>query len=119
MKQIVLTKLENTNNNSVSMATLKSENNLMKDFSNYSDNKIENDIDIQFIEYNKQASAIKLAKKELIQLFETIKTQASHSKKQFNSTIINFEQNIDDISDEEDNYSNVSNFMSIVTDSSC
>jgi cell shape-determining protein MreC len=97
------------------MISLKSEGQPMKDFSKFNeDNKknIEHNIDLQYTEYNRQAAAIKSAKSELQQLLETIKIQAYHSKKMFNSTVI------DDISDEEDDCSNVSNFMSIATDSS-
>lgn len=113
MKNIVLAGIENTDTKPESVS-LKSDIQPMKDFSKYSeDNRdIEHEIDLQYSEYNRQASAIKSAKTELQLLFDTIKTQAYHSKKMFNSTIV------DDISDEEDNYSNISNFMSIVTDSS-
>lgn len=115
MKKIVTTGLENNNK----FMSMKPESNSMKDFSKYSETRKIEDIDTQFIEFNKQASAIKSAKTELQQLFETIKTQTNLSKKQFNSTIINYETNINDIiSDEEDNYSNLSNFTSIITDSS-
>lgn len=115
IKNIVLTGIENADIKHEATISLKSESQPMKDFAKYSeDNKkdIEHDIDLQYSEYNRQASAIKSAKKELQQLFETIQTQAYHSTKMFNSTVV------DDISDEEDICSNVSNFMSIVTDSS-
>lgn len=121
MKQIVLTGLENTNIKSVSMTSLKSEDNLIKDFPKHSeDNKkyVDNDFDTLYSEYNREASAIKLAKTELHQLFETIKTQAYQSKKLFNSTFVDNERVLSDISDEEES-SNVSNFMSVVTHSSC
>ncbi|XP_060838606.1 uveal autoantigen with coiled-coil domains and ankyrin repeats protein-like isoform X1 [Rhopalosiphum padi] len=121
MKQIVLTGLENNNIKSVSMTSLKSEDNLINDFPKHiEDNKKyeDNDIDTQYTEYNREASAIKLAKTELHQLFETIKTQAYHSKKLFNSTFVDNEKVLSDISDEEES-SNVSNFMSVVTHSSC
>lgn len=72
-------------------------------------------IDAQYMEYNQQASDLKQAKAELQQLFKTIKSQANLSKKLFNSTFVD-ENGLSDMSDEEDNYSN---FMSIVTDSSC
>ncbi|XP_025202636.1 uncharacterized protein LOC112599779 isoform X2 [Melanaphis sacchari] len=120
MKQIVLTGLDNTNIETVSMTSLKSEDNLKKDFSMHGeDNKnyINNDLDTQYTEYNRKASAIKLAKTELHQLFETIKTQAYHSKKLFSSTFVDNERVLSDISDEEES-SNVSNFMSVVTHSS-
>ncbi|XP_025414153.1 lamin-like protein isoform X2 [Sipha flava] len=115
IKNIVLTGIENTDIKPESMISLKSEGQPMKDFSKFNeDNKknIEHNIDLQYTEYNRQAAAIKSAKSELQQLLETIKIQAYHSKKMFNSTVI------DDISDEEDDCSNVSNFMSIATDSS-
>ncbi|XP_050052941.1 uveal autoantigen with coiled-coil domains and ankyrin repeats protein-like isoform X2 [Aphis gossypii] len=120
MKQIVLTGLENTNIKSVSMTSLKSEDNLIKDFPKHSeDNKkyVDNDFDTLYSEFNREASAIKLAKTELHQLFETIKTQAYQSKNLFNSTFVDNERVLSDISDEEEG-SNVSNFMSIVTHSS-
>lgn len=119
MKHVVMTGLENTNIKSIPMRSLKSGNNSIMDFSKYNENhKIENDIDTRYIEFNKKASAIKLVKTELQQLFETIQTQTNLSKKLFNSTIIKCEKNMNDISDEEDNYSNVSNFTSIITNSS-
>jgi len=120
MKQIVLTGLENNDFKSGSM-TLKSESNLIKDFPKHGgDHKhyVENDIDTKYTEYNREASAIKLAKTELQQLFETIKKQTHHSKKLFNSTFVDNERVLSDISDDEEN-SNVSNFMSVVTHSSC
>lgn len=116
IKQIVFAGIENTNIKSVSTASLKSENNLMKDFSSIKeDNKVvELDIDTQYSEYNKQVSGIKLVKAELQQLFEKLTTQTNISKKMLNSTMIE-----SDISDEEDNHSSISNFKSIITDSSC
>jgi len=118
MKQIVLTGLENHNNKSAPTTSMKSKgNDLIKDFTKYGeDNKIdiELDIDTQYTEYNRQASAIKLAKSEINQLFEAINTQTHLSHKLFNSTIID-----NDISDDEDNHSNVTNFISIVTESNC
>lgn len=119
MKKFVLPESENINIKSVSMTSSKSEENLMN-FSKYSKkNKknIEYDIDKQYTEYNRQASTLKLAKTELQELFETIKIKADHSQKQFNSFIVDNERNLSGISDEEDD-SNVTNFMSIVTDSS-
>ncbi|CAI6349374.1 unnamed protein product [Macrosiphum euphorbiae] len=121
MKQIVLTGLENKDKDikSVSMTSLKSEGDLIKDFPKCSDKSYEeHDIDIKCIAYNREASAIKLAKLELQQLFETIKKQTHNSKKLFNSTFVDNERVLSDISDEEEN-SNVSNFMSVVTHSSC
>ncbi|XP_022159990.1 uncharacterized protein LOC111026252 isoform X2 [Myzus persicae] len=121
MKQIVLTGLENNDIKSVSMTSLKSEDNLIKDFPKDCEghkNYVEHDIGSKYIEYNREASAIKLAKTELQQLFETIKKQTHHSKKLFNSTFVDNERVLSDISDEEEN-SNVSNFMSVVTHSSC
>lgn len=118
MKQIVLTGLEN-DIKSVSMTSLKSEGNLIKDFPKRVDEScVEHDIDTKYSAYNREASAIKLAKTELQQLFETIKKQTHHSKKLFNSTFVDNERVLSDISDEEEN-SNVSNFMSVVTNSSC
>lgn len=121
MKQNVLTELENNDIKSVSITSLKSEGNLIKDFLKHGEDKkndIGNNINTQYTEYNKEALAIKLARTELQQLFETIKTQAQHSKKLFNSTFVDNERVLSDISDEEEN-SNVSNFMSVVTHSSC
>lgn len=118
MKQIVLTELENHNNKSVPTTSMKSKgSNLIKDFTKYGeDNKIdiELDIDSRYTEYNRQASVIKLAKSEIHQLFEAINTQTHLSHKLFNSTIVDNE-----ISDDEDNHSNITNFMSIVTESHC
>lgn len=119
MKQIMLAGLENPDVKCVSMPSLKLEGNRMKNFTKYSEeNKkyIELDIDTQYTEYNRQASVIKLAKTELNQLFETIKVQANLSKKLLNS--FDNESNLNDISDEEDSCSNVTNCMSIVTNSS-
>jgi len=121
MKQIVLTGLVNNDIKSVSMTSLKSEGNLMKDFPKHSeDNKnyVEHKINKKYTEYNREASAIKLAKTELQQLFETIKKQSHNSKKLFNSTFVDNEKVLSDISDDEEN-SNASNFMSVVTHSSC
>jgi len=119
MKQIVLTGLENKDIKSVSMTSLKSEGDLIKDFPKCGDKSyVEHDIDTKYIAYNREASAIKLAKTELQQLFETIKKQTHNSKKLFNSTFVDNEKVLSDISDEEEN-SNVSNFMSVVTHSSC
>lgn len=121
MKQIVLTGLENKNIKSVSMTSLKSEGDRIKDFPKRGeDNKnyVKNEIDTKYTEYNREASAIKIAKTELQQLFETIKKQTHHSKKLFNSTFVDNERVLSDISDDEEN-SNVSNFMSVVTYSSC
>ncbi|VVC43530.1 Hypothetical protein CINCED_3A001879 [Cinara cedri] len=119
MKKGVLAGLEKTNNHTVSI----SENNTIKDLFKYCEdhkNNIEYDIDRQYTNYNRQALAIKLAKTELQQLFETIKMQAILSKKLFSSTIVDEnERNLSDMSDEDENHSNVSNFMSIVTNSSC
>lgn len=120
MKQIMLAGLEIPDVKPVSMTSLKLERNLMKNFTKYSEeNKkyIERDIDTQYTEYNRQVSVIKQAKTELHQLFETIKIQANLSKKLFNSSIIDNKRNLNDISDEEDS-SNVTNCMSIVTNSS-
>jgi len=118
MKQIVLTELENHNNKSVPTTSMKSKgNDLIKDFIKYDENNkkdIELDIDTRYTEYNRQASAIKLAKKEIHQLFEAINTQTHLSHKLFNSTIVD-----NDISDDEDSHSNVTDFMSIVTESNC
>lgn len=121
MKKIMLAGLEN--NKSASMTVLKSECNLMKDFSKYSEdskNNIKQDIDVKYSEYNLKASAIKLAKMELQQLFETVKTQTNISKKLFNSSIIGSEGNLSDLSDDdhEDNQSHFSKCISLVTDSS-
>lgn len=119
IKKSVLTELENANKQSVSMTP---KNNMMKDLSKYSEdykNNIECDIDTQYTNYNRQALAIKLAKKELQQLFETIKMQATLSKQLFSSTIVdNNENNLSDISEDNDNHSNVSNLTSIATNSS-
>lgn len=120
MKKIVLSSLDNADVKFLSM-TSKPDSNFMKDFSESNkDNKntFNHNIDSQYLEYNQKASAIKLAKTELQQLFETIKTQANLSKKLFNSSVVENDNNFSDLSDEEDNHSNVSNFMSIVTDSS-
>ena len=119
MKQIVLTGLENKDIKSVSMTSLKSEDDLIKDFPKCGDKSyVEHDIDTNYFAYNREASAIKLAKTELQLLFETIKKQTHNSKKLFNSTFVDNERVLSDISDEEEN-SNVSNFMSVVTHSSC
>jgi len=121
MKQIVLTGLENNDIKSVSMTSLKSGGNPIEDFTKHCENHknyVEHGIDTKYTEYNREASAIKLAKSELQQLFETIKKQTHHSKKLFNSTFVDNERVLSDISDEEEN-SNVSNFMSVMTHSSC
>lgn len=122
MKQIMmLSGLENPDVKSVSMTSLKSEENLLKNFTKYSEeNKkyIEYDIDTQYTEYNRQASVIKMAKTELHELFETIKIQANLSKKLFNSSTVDNKRNLNDISDDEDKCSNVTNCTSIVTNSS-
>lgn len=118
MKQIVLTGLVNNDINSVSM---KSEGNIIKDFPKVTEvhNKyLAHNKDTQYTQYNREASAIKQAKTELQQLFEAIKTQTHLSKQLFNSTIVDNERNLSDISDEEES-SDVSNFMSVVTHSSC
>jgi len=118
MKQIMSDRFQNTD---ILMSTLKLEGNKIKDFSKFNEdnkNDIEHDIDIQYTEYNRQASAIKQAKTELDQLFKTIQTQTYISKKLFNSTTVDNERNLSDISDEDDNCSIISNFMSVVTDSS-
>lgn len=117
MKEIVLSGLENMDIKSISMTSLKSEGN-QKGYK-VNNTNVENDIDAQYNEYNRQASAIKQAKTELQQLFKTIKTQTNHSKKLFNSTAVDNERILSDISDDEDNHSNLTNFMSVVTDSSC
>lgn len=96
------------------MISLKTKNNV-KDISKYN----EKCIDIQYTKHQQQVSAIKQAKIELQQLFEIIETQTNLSKKLFNSTIIDNEINLSDISDEEDNQSNATNLVSVVTDSSC
>lgn len=115
----MLNGIENTDIiNSVSL--LKSDNPI-KGFSKHSENNINNveyNTDRQYTEYNQKASAIKLAKTELQQLFETIKTQANLSKKLFNSSVVN-NDDLSNFSDEEDNYSSVSNLRSVMTDSSC
>lgn len=115
----MFTGLENANNQSV---TITPGNNIMKDLSKYSEdhnNHIECDINTQYINYNRQAAAIQLAKRELQQLFETIKMQATLSKQLFSSTTVdNNENNLSDISDDDDNHSNVSNLTSIATNSS-
>lgn len=99
------------------MISLKPENNII-DLSKCSED-IECDINTKYTNYNRQASAIKLAKTELQQLFETIKMQAIHSKQLFSSTVVDDnEKDLSNISDEDDNHSNVSNLMSIVTNSS-
>lgn len=98
--------------------TLESEGNQktnMPKFNEINKNDTKHNIDAQYTEYNQQASDLKLAKAELQQLFKTIKSQANLSKKLFNSTFVD-ENGLSDMSDEEDNYSN---FISIVTDSSC
>lgn len=108
--------MENKDVKSVSM-TLKSEGNQKTNqpkFNEINKNDTKPNIDAQYMEYNQQASDLKLAKAELQQLFKTIKLQANLSKKLFNSTFVD-ENGLSDMSDEEDNYSN---FMSIVTDSS-
>jgi len=119
MKQIVLAGLENPNLNSVSITSMKPDGNQKTDLLKCNaDNKydIEYNIDTQYTEYNRQASAIKLSKVELQQLFQKIESQAYHSKNLFNSTFVDFEKDLNDISDEENNHSNI---MSVVTDSSC
>lgn len=112
----MLTGIKNTDTKSVTTTPLKSEDNPIKDFSKKrEDNKVvEGNIDTHYTEYNRQVSTINQVKIELQQLFEKITTQTNISKKMFNSTMI--ESNI---SDEEDNHSNVSNFESIITDSNC
>lgn len=119
MKQILLAGLENPNLSSISMSSLKPDSCQKTGLSKCHEVKkfdIENNIDAQYNEYNRQALALKLSKEELQQLFTTIKLQAYHSKNHFNSTIVDFEKDLSDISDEENNHSN---FMSVVTDSSC
>lgn len=115
MKKTVYTGLENRD--ITSMASMISEKNVIKDFTKGGeDNKkdIELDIDTQYSEYNRQASAIKLAKTEFEQLFEAISTQTHLSHKLFSSTIVN-----SDISDDEDNQCSGTNFISIITESNC
>lgn len=96
---------------------LKSENNLIKDYLKFNEVN-EKDIDTQYTEHHQQASFIKQTKTELHQLFETFEIQANLSKKLFHSTIIDDEISLNDMSDEEDNQSNVTNFISIMTNSS-
>lgn len=119
MKEIVLAGLEDSDNKS-SMIVQKSEGNLMKDLLKYSEDYIERDIDVQYSEYNRQATDIKRAKIELQQLFETVKTQTNISKKLFNSSVIESEGNLSDLSDDdyEDNQSQISKCISLVTESS-
>jgi len=118
MKQIVLTGLDNHSVKSTLITLTKSEeNDLFIDVAkDDEDNKkdSEPDIDSQYTEYNRQVSAIKLAKTEFQQLFEAINTQAHLSRKLFTSTSFN-----NDISDDEDNHSNTTNFISVVTESNC
>ncbi|XP_050432088.1 TNF receptor-associated factor family protein DDB_G0272098-like [Adelges cooleyi] len=114
MKDIVMSGLENDDFKNVSMASLISNKYPLKSGDE------DRNIDRQFNEYNRQASAIKSAKFELNQLFDSIKAQTNHSKELFDSTqLYNNSNLLSDISDDEDNYSNKSNFMSVLTNSSC
>lgn len=109
--------MENKDVKSVSF-TLESEGNQktnMAKFNEINKNDTKHNIDAQYMEFNRQASAVKLAKADIQQLFKTIESQANLSKKLFNSTFVD-ENSLSNMSDEEDNYSN---FMSIVTNSSC
>lgn len=109
--------LQNIDDKFTLLTSLKTKTDL-KDNSKYNED-YKKCIGIQYTEHQLQASAIKKAKMELQQLFKTIETQTNLSKKLFNSTLIDNEINVSDISDEEDNQSNATNFISVVTDSSC
>lgn len=110
MKPTMLPGLKNIDDKYMSMTSLKTDTDLKRN---------EKCNGIKYTEHHLQVSAIKQAKLELQQLFETIETQANLSKKLFNATIIDNEINLSDISDEDDNQSNATNLISVVTDSSC
>ncbi|XP_050541020.1 uncharacterized protein LOC126905401 [Daktulosphaira vitifoliae] len=78
---------------------------------------IEKNIDYQFNEYNQEATDLLSNKFELEKIFKNIKAKTNLSEKCFEQTKLNNDTELNDLSDEEDNYSDTSNIQSVKTHS--